>query len=69
MGHKLYLLLNYRVCRRLSGSEHWVYSGCPSLPAIGQQVPSESVREVEPFGATVVLFTLRLHIGFDAWLG
>jgi hypothetical protein len=24
------------------------------------------VREVDPFGATVVLFTMRFHIGFDA---
>ena len=47
----------------------WVYSGCPSLPAIGQQVPLGSVREVDPLGATVVLFTMRLHIRFDAWEG
>jgi hypothetical protein len=32
-------------------------------------VTSGSVREVDPFGATVVLFTMRVHIGFDAWLG
>ena len=65
----MFLLLDYHVCRRLSGSEHWVYSGCPSLPVIGQQVPTGSVREVDPFGAAVVLFTMRLHTRFDAWLG
>ena len=42
----------------------------PSLPAIGQQVPSGSVREVDPFGATVVLFTFRFHIDIiDAQVG
>ena len=65
---RLYLLLNYQRCWRLSDSDHLVCSGCPSLPAIGRQLPSGSGREVEPFGATVVLFTLRLHIGIDAWV-
>ena len=42
--------------------QHLVCSWCPLLPAIGRQLPSGSGREVEPFGAAVVLFTLRLHI-------
>ena len=49
-------------CQRLSDSDQLVCSGCPSLPAIGRQLPSGSGREGEPFGAAVVLFTLRLHI-------
>ena len=57
-------------CQRLSDSDQLVCSGCPSLPAIGQQLPSGSGREVEPFGAAVVLFTLRLHlVVVDARLG
>ena len=47
-----------------------VCSWCPSLPAIGRQLPSGSGREVEPFRAAVVLFTLRFHIYIiDAQVG
>ena len=40
------------------------------MPDIGQQLPSGSGREVEPFGAAGVLFTLRVHVDIiDARLG
>ena len=68
-GNRLNLLLNYQKCRGLSGSDHLVCSGCPSLPAIGQQLPSGSVREFDLFGASVLLFTMRFHIGIDARVG
>ena len=69
MSEEAVLVVEIPKCQRLSDSNHLVCSGCPSLPAIGRQLPSGSGREVEPGGATVVMFTVRLHIGIDACVG
>ena len=69
MSEEAVLIVEIPRCQRLSDSNYLVCSGCPSLPAIGRQLPSGSGREVEPGGATDVMFTVRLHIGIDAWVG